>query len=105
MSAVRDAGQQPAAPMAAVRRRYAQAAAHRAVSAADELLRYATEGPNWPEPFGTEEPVELLADALKMALELARDHAADGGRDPREYDHARARLLGEVSRYLEDWAG
>jgi hypothetical protein len=82
----------------------ALSAAVQASAATAEPIRFAKEGPNWPAPFGDVELVELLADALKMALEV---EFAETGDDRGDRDEAQMRnqLLGACVRFLDGWAG
>ena len=51
----------------------AVAAAQAASSAAAELLRYFREGATCNRPFGIEDPVAELADALDIVIEIESD--------------------------------
>ena len=81
----------------AKKRSLALAAASQAAEALPTLIRFSREGEDHPGPFGHDEPVEKLADALKMTIELA----ADCG----EADSERDELLCALVRFLEGWAG
>lgn len=81
----------------AEQRALALAAASQAGEALPILIAFAREGESHPGPFGREEPIEKLADALKMSIELA----ADCG----ETDSDRDELLCALVRFLEGWAG
>ena len=76
--------------------RTALAAAAQASDALAELIRYAREGANHPSPFGQVEVIELLADATKMAIEIAWKEGDD--------DEERQQLAAALARYLEGWA-
>lgn len=78
-------------------RRLALCAAAQAASATAELLEAAQNGPLGANgPFG-DEPIELLADATKLAIEAAR-----AGGEPT--DPERAELYSALCRYLEGWS-
>lgn len=79
------------------RRALALAAASQAAEALPVLISFSREGEGHPGPFGNDEPIEKLADALKMTIELA----ADCG----ETDSERDQLLTALVRYLEGWSG
>lgn len=83
----------------AERQSRALAAASQAAAAVPALLEYAANGASHPGPFGSEEVVELLADALKMTLEV---ECAENGDC---IDSDRNQLLGACTRYLEGWVG
>jgi len=77
-------------------------AASSAMEAAQELIRYAREGAHrqYP-PFGHSEPVELLADALRLTLEVEQAE-----QDPDAFpDDASERdlLLKALKRFLDGW--
>jgi hypothetical protein len=76
------------------RREVATAAAHQAVEAAAELLRYAREGNDLDGPFSID-VVEKLLDAAKMAAEI-EGWPAD--------QHERGRVYAAVAEFLEGWA-
>lgn len=79
------------------RRDLALAAASQCGEALPVLIGFSREGESHPGPFGHEEPIEKLADALKMSIELAADCGeTDGDRDE---------LLSALVRFLEGWAG
>ena len=82
----------------------ATAAAHQAVEAASELLRYAREGEQLSgAPFHPDvEPIEKLADALKLALEVEAPWI-DANTDTLDAEmlELRAQLFGALVRYLE----
>ncbi len=69
-------------------------AASQASEAIAALLRFAREGADHPAPFGQIEVAELLADALKMTLEL---HP--------ELDSEQGQMLAALTCFLEGWAG
>lgn len=73
------------------------AAAQAATEGAAEMARFTREGPTWPTAFEGE-PIEMLADATKMAIE-ASIAAGD------ELDDDRGQLLGALHRYLDGWFG
>lgn len=79
------------------KRDIALAAASQCGEALPVLIQFAREGEDYPGPFGSTEPIEKLADATKMSIELA---AACG-----ETDSERDELLAALTRYLEGWAG
>jgi hypothetical protein len=72
-------------------------AAQQATAASAELLRFAADQ-NTIELLG-QETVELLADALKLALELTREL---GEPDP---DGDRGQLLAACVKFLDGWVG
>ena len=81
------------------------AAAHCAAKAAEELLRYAREGAaseNFAFNFMAE-PLEQLADALKMAISIERPLRQAAGDDAEGVE-----LLGQLDHtlmiFLEGWA-
>ena len=78
-------------------RALALAAANQCAEALPVLLAFATAGESHPGPFGHEEPIELLADALKISIEVA----AQCG----DTDSDRDELLCALVRFLEGWAG
>lgn len=78
-------------------RALALAAASQCGEALSVLISFSREGESHPSPFGHEEPIEKLADALKMSIELA---ALCG-----ETDSDRDQLLAALVRFLEGWAG
>jgi hypothetical protein len=80
------------------KRSYALAAAHQASKAVAELLRYAREGADHPEPFGPEEPIEQLLDAAKLALEIAIES------DPTDKED-RQQVYAAILKHLEGWIG
>lgn len=76
-------------------RRLALCAAGQAAAATAELLEAAQNGPLGANgPFNAE-PIELLADATKLAIEAAR--AAGESDDERDQLHA------ALCRYLDGW--
>lgn len=81
----------------AEKRARALAAASQCSEALPALILFAREGENHPGPFGHEEPIEKLADSLKMTIECA---AACG-----DTDSDRDQLLCALVRFLEGWAG
>lgn len=88
------------------RRDLALAAVASAMDAATELVRYAREGAQHRRPpFGDTEVVELLADALKMALEVENAELIEGD-DLGHPDDAEQRnqLLAALTRFLDGWA-
>lgn len=86
------------------RRDRALAAAASATDAVAELVRYTREGPQHRRPpFGDVEVVELLADALKMVLEVENAELGDDLGHPDDAEQ-RNQLLAAVSRFLEGWA-
>jgi hypothetical protein len=82
------------------RKEAALAAAGAAMEAAQELLRYAREGAHYRyPPFGEVDVAELLADALKQALEIEQ---AEQDPDAFPDDAAeRDRLLKALTRFLD----
>lgn len=87
--------------------RVAIAAASQAADAVAELLVFAREGPLGAHQNFNNEPVEKLADALKMTIGIELDAHDEnvGTQGDREYVGALNRLMGVVSNFLEDWAG
>lgn len=79
------------------KRSLALAAASQCAEALPNLVSFSREGESHPGPFGHDEPIEKLADALKMTIELA---ALCGDTDP-----DRDELLAALVRFLEGWAG
>jgi len=79
------------------KRSLALAAASQCAEALPILVSFSREGESHPGPFGHDEPIEKLADALKMTIELA---ALCGDTDP-----DRDELLAALVRFLEGWAG
>lgn len=79
----------------------AAAAANQAAGALAELCAVAHEGDRTLGGFGatfaSENTVELLLDAAKLAIELERDAGA-------EPDDERNQVYGAVCRFLEGWA-
>lgn len=81
----------------------AVAAAGQASDAVTELLRFAREGAQQRRPpFGDVEVVELLADALKLTLELESAELGNAFVHPDDSE-CRNQLLGAVTRFLEGW--
>lgn len=79
------------------RRALAMAAASQCGEALTTMVQFAREGGNYPDPFGDDEPIEKLADALKMTIELAAlcgDTISD-----------RDELLSALVKFLEGWMG
>lgn len=75
-------------------RRLALCAAGQAASATAELLEVAQNGPLGAHGPFNDEPIELLADATKLAIEAAR-----AGGDPA--DDERDQLYAALCRYLD----
>lgn len=79
------------------RRELAVTAAHQAVEAATELLRYAREGAWLDSEFHPDvEPLEKLCDAAKLTAEILSDEP-----DP---DGDRNQVLGALEKFLSGWA-
>jgi hypothetical protein len=76
----------------------ALAAASQAADATAELITFAREGALGSHANFVGDPVEKLADACKMALEI---EIAAGA----QLDDDQDRLLSALGRYLEGWAG
>lgn len=55
------------------RQRLALIAAEAATSASAELLRFAREGDGWNRPFGLENPLEQLVEAVRKTAEIEYD--------------------------------
>jgi hypothetical protein len=64
----------------AEKRSMAFAAASQAAEAVAELIRYAREGADHPEPFGEVEVIDKLLDAARMAIEVESGRVAFGDR-------------------------
>jgi hypothetical protein len=73
------------------------AAASQAAEATGELLEFARHGPLHANFNFTDEPIEKLAGACKMALEIELAS--------RSLEEAENQLLGALIRFLEGWAG
>lgn len=89
-----------------IARETAIVAAHQAVDAAAELLRFAREGAacNWP--FGDAEPLEKLAEALKIALEIELEHIeCQTHPDFADEKQMKGQMLAACTRFIEGWAG
>lgn len=84
-------------PLAIAPERLALLAATQATAASAVLLNFATD--KGALELLAEETVELLADALKMALELTREL---GEPDP---DGDRGQLLAACVKFLDGWVG
>lgn len=80
---------------ASTRRDLALAAAHQAAEATAELLRFAREGEGLHSPFEIE-VVEKLADALKLALDVAHFPGL-------LIDDEEERLKSALGAFLEGW--
>lgn len=81
----------------------AVSAAGQATEAVAELLRFVREGAQHRRPpFGDVEVVELLADALKLALEVEGAEIGNALVHPDDTE-CRNQLLGAVTRFLEGW--
>jgi hypothetical protein len=82
----------------------AMAAAHAAIEASAELIRYAREG-DYSErsPFADVEVVSKLADALQLALDIEGDPKPDTYLDEDELAQLAALKLA-VGNFLEGWA-
>ena len=78
-------------------RRLAQVAASQGANAVAELLQASLEGPLHHLTLFTDEPIEKLADATKLAIE-----AAIAAGEP--LDDGRAQLLAALCAFLEGWA-
>lgn len=78
-------------------RRLALAAAGQAANATAELLCVAREGALGAHTLYNDEPIELLADATKLAIEAS---AAAGD----AIDEEQEQLLAALTRYLGGWA-
>lgn len=78
-------------------RRLAQVAASQALNGAAELLQSSLDGPTHYQTAWDDEPIELLADATKLAIQASIEagEPSDGMRD---------QLLAALVRYLEGWA-
>lgn len=79
-------------------RRLAQVAASQAANATAELMQSGLEGPLHHQTLWNDEPIEKLADALKLALEASIEA---GQRLNDDADH----LLYACRRFLGGWAG
>lgn len=77
--------------------RLAIAAAAQAADATAELLVFAREGPLTAHGNFNNEPVEKLADACKLAIEVEQASGAS--------DDDRDQLYAALVRYLEGWVG
>lgn len=89
-------------------RQLAVHAAHQTLAAANELLRYAIEGPtDRRPPFGDAQVAELLADALRQGLEIEHAEISEEGIGYGHPDDAghRNTLLIAVTRFLNGWVG
>jgi hypothetical protein len=82
------------------RRDLALAAAHSALEAATELLRFAREGDELNGPFSNDVDVfEKLADAAQMAAEID-----DGVETDPDYVEMRGRVVHAIAAHLAGWA-
>ena len=75
----------------------AVAAAGQAATATAELLEFAQCGPLGGLHNFNDEPVEKLADACKLTLEIEQAG--------RKLNEGEGQLLGALVRFLEGWAG
>ncbi|QAY77896.1 hypothetical protein [Sphingosinicella sp. BN140058] len=90
-------------------RSLAAAGAHQAVVGASELLRFNKEGQildnSAYDPMV--EPIEKLADALKIALEVERaiGDTSKPGNQLTGLDEEQGQLYAALCRYLDGWVG
>ena len=77
------------------------AAAHAASSASTELLRYAREGASCNRPFGLEDPVAELADALRLAISIEAPFLAEQPCYAEECEQL-AQLAAAVAKWQSD---
>lgn len=81
--------------------RKAMIAAEAATIAAGELLRFAREGAAGKRPFGLEDPVAQLAEALQKAIQLEEPALAERACDAEEREHA-AQLEAAIAKWQAD---
>ena len=86
-----------------IKRELAMAAAHAAIEAAQELIRYAREGEAFAATFDPDvEVFEKLCDAAKMAAEVDAKEFSEGV--DADYREARGQIVDALVRFLEGWA-
>ena len=82
-------------------------AASLASEAVTELLRYAREGNGLPNhPFGTQDPVVELAQAIEIAAKIERDGMASlEGQNWAEEIGMLEQLIAACNKFVFDWTG
>ena len=78
-------------------------AAHVAIEAASELMRFKSEGfVNGYHPFGDPEPVAQLAEALLRTARIEADHFPQVDKEDQEYREGLNQLAAACASFLSD---